>query len=41
MRTIANKVGIVKCLWQPGQLPGQPEKSMRETASQLIKSCVP
>jgi len=36
-----NTDGMGNCLQQPGQLPNQLEKSMREATSQLIKSCIP
>ena len=37
----ANTDGMGNCLRQPGQLLNRLKKSMRETASQLIKHCVP
>ena len=36
-----NTDGMGNCLQQPGQLLNRPQKSMRETTSQLIKLCVP
>ena len=39
--TTNNTDGMGNCLQQPGQLHNRPQKSMRETASQLNKLCVP
>ena len=37
--TKPNSVGLINCLWQPGQLCNQPQKSMRVKSYQLIKFC--
>jgi len=36
-----NTDGMGNCLQQPGQLRNRPQKSMRETTSQLINIFVP
>ena len=36
-----NSDGLIKCLRQPGQIRGQPERSMRENFVPFIKFCAP